>query len=105
MDNFWKYGGKDIFTRFTHWKTFILKEELSYTKELPYFRSICIHDHSIGFFIMVTPQSGDDIDMCQATVCIRFSVLGATDNTKSREMAISEDFKEFPDGVRLQPCG
>ncbi|KAJ7980017.1 Acetyltransferase (GNAT) domain protein [Quillaja saponaria] len=106
VDDFLKYAGNENVTRFTRWNTCTSKEEaLSYIKEFciphPYCRSICIHDSSIGF-LMIIPQSGDN--KCRAILgyALAAEYWGQGIVPRALRMAISEGFKEFPHVVRLE---
>ncbi|KAI9185538.1 hypothetical protein LWI28_008212 [Acer negundo] len=106
VDDFMIWASDDRVTRYVTWKPFTSKEEaLTHIKDVciqhPWYRSICIHDRSIGF-VWIYPGSGDE--RCRADIgyAVALEFWGQGVATKAVKIAISEALKNFPEVVRLQ---
>lgn len=105
-DDFLMYAGDEEVTRFTRMRTLTSKEEaISFIQNVfiphPYFRSICIHDRSIGC-VFVKPMSGDDKCRAEVGYALAKEHRGQGIIPRAAKMVICDGFKEFPDVVRMQ---
>lgn len=105
-DEFLKWASDDRVTRYLRWNTITSKgEALTYIKKVAiphsWRQSICLDDHSIGYF-SIKPESGDDKCRAHVSYAVAAEYWGRGIVTEATKMTISKVFKDFPDLVRLE---
>ncbi|OIT39608.1 PREDICTED: uncharacterized protein LOC109237846 [Nicotiana attenuata] len=104
VDDLLLWGGDDRVTKSIHFNTLTSKEDaLTFIEKssIPWRRSICIDDRSIG---IVVARPGSDDDRCRAEIGYALAVdyWGQGITPKAVKMAIPLIFNDFPEIVRLQ---
>ncbi|XP_021897149.1 uncharacterized protein LOC110814104 isoform X2 [Carica papaya] len=107
IDDFMVYGCDERVARLTRWNAFNSKEEaLTFLKDFcipqPFFRSICIDDHSIGYVFVMRGSTEYEKYKAVLGYAVAAEYWGKGIATTAAKMTVRQAFKEFPDLVRLE---
>ncbi|CAN1129194.1 Uncharacterized N-acetyltransferase YoaA [Linum perenne] len=107
VDDVWSYATNQELTRYTPWKKFKSKEELSsyiqsYCIPHPYCRSVCIDDRSIGLVTVCPGVRGDERRRADLGGVGSPEYWSKGIGQRVVEMVVVEALKVFPEMVRLQ---